>query len=289
MKKEYMVEQDNAHLSAMGAEIFMSTSRKKGIYVAHAHMHTALEFLYILHGSFRIEADGEYFIANPKDFVFFRPNTIHQIFSLDSGVTDYLVLKIRPDMILDFAGRDTGVLYVMQLCHRHDKTVWTKEETEKNGLREILERLLSDYTTPLYATELSLKANSVLLLTALLRNQPENMQQKDAVTLSALQQIYQAINIINSRYDENLTAKAVALEVDMSYTYFSRRFKTITGKSFTRYLNEVRVNHAEKTLLLTDKSVTEVAYASGFNDASYFISQYKKLRGKTPYKLKTEN
>ncbi len=286
MKQEYNIEQDNPLLSATGIEFLVCRSQEKGYLVAKAHMHNAMELLIIQSGSFRIEADGRQLTAYAGDLVFFRPNTIHQIYSLENGCTEYLVIKVKSEMLLDFAGKDNGVMYVMQLSYRRDKIIWTKSETEKLGIQSIMQKLWKDHFTPPYAAELSAKANTVLLLTELLRNAQEYVLHADSVTLSALQQIYQAINVINSRYDENITAKDCALAVDMSYTYFSRRFKSITGKSFTQYLNEVRINHAEKELLLTEKNVTEVAYSSGFNDVSYFIAQYKKLRGKTPYKLK---
>jgi len=72
----------------------------------------------------------------------------------------------------------------------------------------------------------------------------------------------------------------------MSYSYFSRCFYRITGKSFKEYLNLTRINRAEKAILTTDKSVTEIAGDCGFNSVSYFISTYKKLKGVTPLSLR---
>ena len=69
----------------------------------------------------------------------------------------------------------------------------------------------------------------------------------------------------------------------MSYSYFSRSFRAITGKNFKEYLNQIRVAHAEKALLTTDRSVTEVANHCGYDNVSYFISVYKHLKGETPH------
>ncbi|MBR3942324.1 MAG: helix-turn-helix transcriptional regulator [Clostridia bacterium] len=289
MKEKVRYEQDNQILSGVGFEIFISYASRKGMCVSNAHMHSAFEFLYILNGSFRIEADGRQEIAQKGDLAVFPPQTIHQIYSQESGETNYLVLKIKPETFLEFAQRDKGISYMFQLSNQQEKNVIAKKELEAYEIAPVLENLLKVYKSPLYGAELCAKSYFMLLFAGLLRMYPEKRIATDNIPFSALQQIYQAVNIINNRYEEDLTAKNVANEVAMSYTYFSRRFKAITGKSFTRYLNEVRINHAEKTLLLTDKSVTEVAYASGFNDVSYFIARYKELRGKTPYKLKTES
>lgn len=289
MKETVQYEQENQVLSGVGFDILISSANRKGCCVSHAHMHSAFEFLYILNGAFQIEADSRQEIAQKGDLVFFPPHTIHQIYSLESGETNYLVLKIKPETFLEFAQRDKGISYMFQLSNQKENSVIQKEQLKKYEIASVLKNLYKVYKSPNYAADLCAKSYLMLLFAGLLRMHPEKQIATDTIPFSALQQIFQAVNIINNRYDEDLTAKDVAMEVDMSYTYFSRRFKAITGKSFTKYLNEVRINHAEKALLLTDKSVTEVAYASGFNDVSYFIARYKELRGKTPYKLKTEN
>ena len=68
----------------------------------------------------------------------------------------------------------------------------------------------------------------------------------------------------------------------MSYSYFSRCFKNVTGKTFKEYLNMVRINHAQRLLATTTLSVTQVALECGYNNISYFIAVYKSLKGETP-------
>lgn len=48
------------------------------------------------------------------------------------------------------------------------------------------------------------------------------------------------------------------------------------------YLNYYRIECACERLTLTDKSVTEIAFACGFNDMSYFSRVFKQLKGTTP-------
>ena len=68
----------------------------------------------------------------------------------------------------------------------------------------------------------------------------------------------------------------------MSYSYFAKSFKEATGKTFTEYLNFTRINEAEQMLINTDLSVSEIATRCGYNNISYFISLYKRHKGKTP-------
>ena len=56
----------------------------------------------------------------------------------------------------------------------------------------------------------------------------------------------------------------------LSPTYFSKKFKLITGMGFKEYLNYVRLKHAQTALLTTDSSITDIALEYGFNDSNYF-------------------
>ncbi|WP_418113368.1 helix-turn-helix transcriptional regulator [Vibrio scophthalmi] len=60
-----------------------------------------------------------------------------------------------------------------------------------------------------------------------------------------------------------------------------RRFKSATQRTFTDYLSEVRLDHACRRLLAGEK-VSDVAFASGFNDPSYFSQRFKHRFGVSP-------
>ena len=54
------------------------------------------------------------------------------------------------------------------------------------------------------------------------------------------------------------------------------------GKTFSDYVNEVRITHAMMLLLETDKSVQSVAYQSGFENISYFNRVFLRKKKITP-------
>ena len=68
----------------------------------------------------------------------------------------------------------------------------------------------------------------------------------------------------------------------MSASYFSRRFKEITGQTPFEYLLAYRVEVACEMLLEGSENVTEICYKCGFNDLSYFINVFKKHMGISP-------
>ena len=49
---------------------------------------------------------------------------------------------------------------------------------------------------------------------------------------------------------------------------------------------QMRVTQAQKLLTSTSQSCTDIAYAVGFNDQSYFIKHFKRLTGTTPLRFR---
>jgi len=75
----------------------------------------------------------------------------------------------------------------------------------------------------------------------------------------------------------------------MSGPSFSRFFRRATNRTFRGFLNQVRIGHACRLLLETDRTVTEICYESGFSNLSNFNRQFLRLRRATPrdYRRKT--
>ena len=93
--------------------------------------------------------------------------------------------------------------------------------------------------------------------------------------------IQRSINYINNNYSDVDESRAAA-SVNMSYSYYSRVFRSVVGKSFKEYVNSVRINHAERLLVSTDMTVTEIAHSTGYATSSHFIENFRRQKGKTP-------
>ena len=94
-----------------------------------------------------------------------------------------------------------------------------------------------------------------------------------------LDQIYE---FIYENFNSKISASDVAEKIGMNKSAFSRYFKKVHRKSFTKYLNEMRIGYACKLLLDGQESTTGIAYLSGFNNISNFNRQFKFIKGITP-------
>ena len=94
--------------------------------------------------------------------------------------------------------------------------------------------------------------------------------------------IQRAMQIVDEHMDEDLSLSRVAGELYISTTYFSRLFRTKTGKKFSDYLAEHRIERAKLLLATTDAPVTSVARQVGYPDANSFARLFKGRTGLTP-------
>lgn len=77
-------------------------------------------------------------------------------------------------------------------------------------------------------------------------------------------------------------SKDVAKIIYMNPSSFSRFFKRIHRKTFTRYLNEIRIGYACKLLIEDVDNITAICYESGFSNISNFNRQFKSITNMTP-------
>lgn len=87
---------------------------------------------------------------------------------------------------------------------------------------------------------------------------------------------------IFKNFNTPIHSKDVAEVAHMNPSAFSRFFKRIHRKTFTKYLNEIRIGYACKLLIEQKNSVSSVCYESGFNNISNFNRQFKSIVGMSP-------
>lgn len=87
--------------------------------------------------------------------------------------------------------------------------------------------------------------------------------------------------MIGEFYNQPLSMVQVAAMHYMNPDYLSRLFKRITGKSFTDYLTDVRIDKAKEQLRYGNAKNYEIARAVGYEDYRYFSQIFKKKTGLT--------
>lgn len=87
---------------------------------------------------------------------------------------------------------------------------------------------------------------------------------------------------VYEHFFERISIRDIALVANMTESSFCRYFKSRTLKSFTKFLNEVRISYACKLLNNETYSVTDACFESGFTNLSYFNRQFKAIMKMSP-------
>jgi len=91
-----------------------------------------------------------------------------------------------------------------------------------------------------------------------------------------------SLEYIEQNFDKDLSIELVAKEFTLSQSYFSFLFKSITSKTFTEYLNGIRIAKAQEMLKTSDKRVIDICFEAGFRNVNHFNRIFKQITGVSP-------
>lgn len=93
------------------------------------------------------------------------------------------------------------------------------------------------------------------------------------------QSILRVCDYIHDHYTETITESILAELVHLSVPYMHKRFTKEMGIPPIRYLNQYRIQCAQRLLLEEPLTVTKIAEATGFIDPNYFCCVFQRYSG----------
>ncbi|WP_373400394.1 AraC family transcriptional regulator [Algoriphagus halophilus] len=92
----------------------------------------------------------------------------------------------------------------------------------------------------------------------------------------------QVMRFILENSSRPISLDEVAEQAFMSKEAFCRFFKLRTRKTFTQYLQQLRITEAKKLLIETDLGISQISFQVGFQTLSHFNKTFKSLTNQTP-------
>lgn len=168
---------------------------------------------------------------------------------------------------MDFARRQC-IYTVMKLL----------DEVAGNNLMT-LNRLYAQCLTPAFFSATRAEAmkewlvHCVHLLFCFVSEQIENKQNTS---------IEKVMDYLRQHYSEDITLTNIAEQVFLNPAYISRMIKEQTGKNYTDFVMEMRINQAVELLENSDMYVYKIAEKVGYSNLKYFYKVFRKITGKSP-------
>lgn len=98
----------------------------------------------------------------------------------------------------------------------------------------------------------------------------------------------QITDYIEAHYGQSISLNDVADLVHMNRTYVSELFTRNAGMSFPQYKAQVRIRHACEMIEQGGQSMTDIAFAAGFESLSRFSRVFSQLKGMSPQQYRQQ-
>lgn len=262
----------------------------KGDRFSLKHYHEYVELLYGLSEcDIRVWAEGEIYEIKEGDLCIINSGTAHAVRS-EIAKSTYLVIKFEPGILYASEQSVFEFKYLFPFVEGSNdfRKVFRCDELAETEIPALMEDIIREWTAKDYGYEIAVRASVIRASLYLMRKWHSEKSDLSVYENSdGVKYIKRAMEYAKNSF---LTANAneAADICGLSYGYFSRLFKRIAGKSFTEYVNSIKINEAKKMLATENKSVTDVAMTLGFSSVSYFARQFKKETGIAPHKFKKE-
>lgn len=245
--------------------IGVSTSHRAGGFAKHYH--SWFEIYQLMDGECHFFVDDAIYNLIAGDIVLIPPCHTHKVSYYNSRYSRS-VLNIAPSYIPSLAGelvKQKGFVY--RIPEVADKI---------SDIYKIIEQEYCHWDR--FSNDIA-NGNIQVFLALLLRN--KNLYVNEHPCTNTY--INDIIKYIQHNYSSNITLTQTAKVHFISPEHLARTFKQETGMTFHNYLTNIRFKEAERLLKKKhSKSISEIAFACGFNDSNYFSTKFKCIYGISP-------
>ena len=258
------------HVGSYGFKITRGLAKR----VPGGHLHTDVEWNYLLRGSLRYFLGGRFYTVSPGQLVVFWAGIPHEVVGIETPceciwVTIPIAWFVQWPMLEDFTKRLVGGAFICE----------PKPKNRRDDL--LLAKWAEDFNPN------SPELHRILLLEVEARLRRLAWETRAPVTGQALRhapitKLEQVTSFVGAHYREELTIAMIAEHTHLHPNYLMQLFKRSCGMSLWDYVQRLRVSHAQRMLLMTSSKILDVALESGFASVSRFYAAFRRISGQTP-------
>lgn len=245
------------------------------------HSHPFHELFYLARGECTAFISHNIYKFHHGDIVIVPAGTIHKTDYTGKGMHERIVISFKPT-VTEWLNNVVGTDIVSDVMQAG---VISIPEKRRDYIESLLEKLLfeNEGQDPLSPGFVSVALAELMLFITRCNNYEENVIKEIDVNNRIMQEV---ATYIYNHYSERLILEDVAKKFNLSRSYLSKKFKSVTGFGFKEYIINVRIQHACELLLNTNKSITDIAFECGFNDSNYFGDAFRRTKGISPNKYR---
>lgn len=250
---------------------------KEGNYVREKHWHRSVEIFAVFEGELEFYVNEVKYPLQPGEFMLVNSNEIHSIVAPKKNLT--IVLQI-PLSTFEKYYTDDQFIYFSHSSRIQDEEVM-----------RLIRDMYHTYLNRKCGYELKVQSQFYMLIYLLVTKYRETNVDVELVRYTRkLNRLSVITAYMKDNYQKDMTLESIAKEFGYSPTYLSRMFQKYAKMNYKTYLDNIRLEHAYKALMNSDRPIGEIALNNGFPNSKAFARVFKKKYGILPseYKHKFE-
>lgn len=256
-----------------------------------AHWHNSFELIEVVEGKFFCNVDGSEFLINKGNICIINRGRLHHIYT-----EDHNAFKCRKKTIIfnpDYFIKDENIYekYILPLLEK-DAFAHIQFNIKKgigldiNTLMKEIEALEDEKPIGYELEEYSLIYKVIRYLYLVYQSSKQSIH----TAYDANVQIQRNMtSFIHEHFGSKIGLEDIAEAGQVSKSTCIRLFHKYTGKSPVDFLNNYRLQMSAEKLVTTSEQITEIAYACGFGQPSYFNRLFLKEYNMTPNQYRKQH
>ena len=235
------------------------------------------ELGYIISGDRKVITPTETYFVSAGGVGLTPPYIYHKTMAASDELYERILIKFTPEYVEPFI-EEVGLALFEQLYEQ--KICYFTENTRKK-VEQLFMEMVEEAQKEHPHREFFLQGMLFRLLYTIYEERlPAEGIVQNVTPLTP--PIMDAIVFVEAQYANNPSLEEAAAVAGFSAAYFSRLFSSQLGMSYTEYLDNIKIRHAQILLAQSKKSIMEIAGETGYCHGNYLNSQFKKKVGMTP-------
>jgi AraC family transcriptional activator of pobA len=242
------------------------------------HVHRTLhQVIFVLRGRGVSFAEGAVIQYAPPALVVVPAGTVHG-FDFEPG-TEGFVMSLTDDLLRDISRPNRGISALFDKCATLE---FPGEALRGTDLTQGFKMLVREFARTLPGHALALEGLLKVILANVLRLSHPAVDSPDAAASRYRQIVMHFRELIDGAFREGWSLADYASALRVSQSRLRNACLTVTEQSPMQLVHARILLEAKRQLRYTDVSVSEIAYALGFDDPAYFTRFFSQRTGMSP-------
>lgn len=252
------------------------------------HYHDYVELLYGVDCDITVRCGNSDYRLTQGDFMIINSKTPHSLVS-NSQISIYTVIKFVPQILYAAEQSVFEFKYILPFVTdlRKYRKFFPKAAIADTEIPSIMSDIISETKASEYGYEIALRIYVSRLVLWLIREWHVNGENETGISNETMRSVQKSIEYAKNNFN-TATSSGAAKICNFCPSYFSRLFKKVMKQSFTEYVTYIRICEAQKLLITTKASITDISLDTGFSTTSYFIERFKEQTHLTPKQFRNK-